>query len=89
MPLIRATKFACCGCGSGEEEEKVMSQRVVSTYYLGTALFEEGLVPLECFNVEIKVPYDGIMTLHYDVHVRSGDIEKITRAMLKVAEANK
>lgn len=53
----------------------------VSTFHLGKALFDEGLVPAECFNVDIKVPADGLMTLHYDVNVRGEDIPKIIRAL--------
>lgn len=47
---------------------------------LGKELIAEGLVPPHCFNVELHVPTDGAVVLHYEVYVTDDDLAKVRRA---------
>ena len=53
---------------------------------LGRLLFEEGLIPPECVDVEILVPVDGIFRIRYTVNLLKEDLSKLGRALKRLGD---
>jgi hypothetical protein len=53
---------------------------VINQYHLGKALSDVGLVPANCFNVEVLIDARSATVLRYDVFLRDDDLGKLAEA---------
>ena len=52
---------------------------------IGRLLIAEGLCPPEAINVELHIPADGVVTLSYEVYVKSEDFDKLSRVLRQIS----
>lgn len=50
---------------------------------LGKELYDEGLLPVECVNVELGVPVDGLIQVKFTCNLTGENLVKFARAMAR------
>lgn len=60
---------------------------IISGHSVGRVLVKRGLVPDNCYNAEIFMRADGVMTIRYEVHVTAEHMLKLSEAFAEIAAA--